>query len=761
MLFKKLIRTAWKYKAQFISMILMIAIGVGIFVGFNVEWYSLQEDINNYFDNTGFSDYRIVNEKGFSEEDLKKIQAIDGVDSATRFLSVNADVVTEGDHEKKLAVTVIDNYGGDSMSLYMVDGIEYDESLMGGWLNDMYAKENGIKPGDSVTVAVMNTEFEIPVMGTIKSSEYTICVADDEQLMPDYENFGYIYITPACIRNIAGTEFYTQINVISDLDKEDMEAKVDEALATTTMVLGKEENISYSESKGEMNEGRTMAGVLPVLFIAIAVLTMITTMSRLTANEKVQIGTFKALGFRDKRILWHYTSYGFFIGLVGIMLGVLLGYGVGYFIINPKGMMSTYIDLPSWKLYAPAFVWPVLAIVLGALTLISYLAVKKMLAGTAAEALRPLAPKKIVESRFEKSKLFHKLGFTNRWNFRDVSRHKTRSAMTLLGVLGCTLLITASLGMRDTVDGFKKMMYDDICNYSTKINLAEGTTNEAASSIAEKYDGDLIAESSVKVDGKPISCEVYDVSFDNIRFVNDDNRIFNLDDDGVYICMRLAEDYEIGSMISFSPYGSSEVYEARVAGYLRSMVTENICMTSAYAESIKLPYSFSGVYTSTELKDIEKSDIISGTQTKSSIMSAMDTFTSLMDQMVFILVAAALALGVVVLYNLGVMSYTERYRELATLKVVGFKDKKISGILISQNNWLTILGIILGLPLGILALRVLVEMLAGDYEMECVVSPVSCIFTIALTFGASLIVSYFVARKNKKINMVEALKGAE
>lgn len=118
-------------------------------------------------------------------------------------------------------------------------------------------------------------------------------------------------------------------------------------------------------------------------------------------------------------------------------------------------------------------------------------------------------------------------------------------------------------------------------------------------------------------------------------------------------------------------------------------------------------------------------------------------------------------LGVVVLYNLGVMSYTERYREMATLKVVGFKDKKIGKLLIGQNMFLSIAGVILGVPAGIGTLDYMLTALAGEYEMNLHISAKSIIISIALTFSMSLLVSLMVARKNKKIDMVEALKGAE
>ena len=142
-------------------------------------------------------------------------------------------------------------------------------------------------------------------------------------------------------------------------------------------------------------------------------------------------------------------------------------------------------------------------------------------------------------------------------------------------------------------------------------------------------------------------------------------------------------------------------------------------------------------------------------------MDSFDTFMELMNVMIFLLVVAAVVLGIVVLYNLGVMSYTERYREMATLKVLGFRDRKIGRLLISQNLWLTVLGILIGIPAGWAVLKYLLDALAGEYEMALVIGPVTYLVSVLLTFGVSLIVGLMVARKNRSIDMVAALKAEE
>ena len=756
MLIRKLFRTAWSYKSQFISMVIMIAIGVGIFLGFNMEWKSLEQDAFTFLKDTNYADFRIYSETGFTEDDIKAIQAIDGVDAATRYFNVNVGIKGT---KKSVALNVSQNYTVSTMLI--MDGAEYNEDSDGIWLSDKFAEVNGIQIGDELTFTYTGVEITGKVIGLVKSGENLICVADENQLMPDYEAFGFAYITPKTLKSALGSAFYPQINIISDMEKADLEEAIQKATGTTFLVTTKDEHYSYAGVVSEAEEGKTMGSILPVLFLAIAILTMVTTMHRIAANEKVQIGTLKALGFRDRKILLHYTSYGLMIGLIGLVLGVILGCLVAGLIISPTGMMSTYLDLPSWELIMPDFCIPVMAAMLVFLTLISYLSIKKMLKGTAADALRPYTPKAMKKSVIEKLPLWNKLPFGTKWNVRDVLRHKARSAMTLVGVIGCTLLLVGGLGMKDTMESFLDMLNTDISNYTTKIILSESATNEDSIALAKNVDGDWQASSGISYEGRTVTLDIYNSGVDKIGFITEDNQPMELTDDGVYLCLRLKDTASIGDTIEFSPYGSEEIYKVKVAGYLRSLVSECIVMTDAYAESVGVEYHINSVYTDTAAEDIESSAIISGKQDKKTIMDSYDTFMEIMNVMIVVLVIAAIVLGIVVLYNLGVMSYVERSRELATLKVLGFRDKQIGKLLISQNIWLTVIGVLIGIPAGVGVLYVLVTALVSEYELSLTLGLTTYVVSIALTFGVSLLVGVMVARKNKKIDMVEALKGAE
>ena len=233
MLFKKLLRTMGQYKAQFISMIIMIALGFGVFVGANMEWVSIEKNTSRLFEETGLADYKIYSSSAktggvtatFSENDLRKIKELDGVKDAARFFSVNADVTlvngekiktekdgTGKDKIPRAAITVTES---ESVSFFNVtNGEAYDVASEDKiWVSDKFAEEKEIKVGDTLTfgaVQGVSEPLEFKVAGLIKSGEYMVCVQDSTQLMPDYKMFGYAYITPAAYKKnlrIRGASF--------------------------------------------------------------------------------------------------------------------------------------------------------------------------------------------------------------------------------------------------------------------------------------------------------------------------------------------------------------------------------------------------------------------------------------------------------------------------------------------------------------------------------------------------------------------------
>lgn len=217
--------------------------------------------------------------------------------------------------------------------------------------------------------------------------------------------------------------------------------------------------------------------------------------------------------------------------------------------------------------------------------------------------------------KIEKTKLWKKLNFGTKWNLRDIMRHKARSIMTLFGIIGCTLLIIASFGMRDTMNNYVDVFYNKAINYNSKINLSDSATNEESIKLANDYEADFASINSVKVKDQTMTIEMYDIKYDRVKFLDQKMKFFKLENNGVYICDRVAEKFElkVGDEFEFTPYGEEKSYTVKVVGIIHT-ITEVAVMTLEYAKSIGFVYHINTLYT--DYQNIATSNLIPSVQTK-------------------------------------------------------------------------------------------------------------------------------------------------
>lgn len=751
MLKRKIIRTLLNYKAQMISMLLMIILGVGIFLGCNIEWYSIKTNRTNYYEDTGYPEYRIYKDS-FSLDELQYVKDFSDVKYATRALTVLGSL----NNNTYLMLNVLEDC--QNIKPFYIDGEVYSNEADGIYLSDLYAKENNIKLNDYLDIEAEGFKIHEPVKGLIKSSEYLICLKDSSQLLPNYKEYAYCYLSPKMITKYLGQAFYNTIYASSKLSTSDFEAEALNALGASITVLSYQDETGYSGSNGEIEEGKTMALLIPTAFILIAVLTMVTTMARISTNERIQMGVLKSLGFKRKKIARHYSLYGLIIGIIGTLIGCVLAYGIAYYIINPKGPMSTYLDFPSWHLYMPWY--SVLIVILLPITLgiISYLIVNSELKGTACETLKPKREKAVKASYIEKTKFFSKASFQTKWNIRDMLRHKARTIMSIIGVLFSTVLIFACMGMRDTVIDFKNTLYNENYNFENKLTLNSQISNTKALDLASKYEADYEANVAIKFNNKTVVLSIINNSRNLLGIVDEKENRLELKDGGVYVCRRIKDDgYKINKEIDFNLYGSKEIISSKVIGVCLSM-TEGIYMTENTANELGISYKIQTLYTNL---NVMVDSNVSSITTKTELLSAFNTMMEMMDSMIWILILASAILAVVVLYNLASLGYIEKIREMSTLKVIGFTNKKIAKILVVGTIWITVMGLIIGLPLGAYLLDILLRALAGEYEMNMAFGYLSYIVGIVVPFLVSLVTIYLISKKTKKLDMVSALKERE
>jgi putative ABC transport system permease protein len=316
---------------------------------------------------------------------------------------------------------------------------------------------------------------------------------------------------------------------------------------------------------------------------------------------------------------------------------------------------------------------------------------------------------------------------------------------------------------------FIKLQFEDLYNFNYKLSLKENLSDDEIKVLEENYGEYTSLTLGIEIKDENGEREqnnafVTDAG-DYIRFQDNDNNFIKLDsNDGIYVTYKLAEikGYKIKDTITWHIYGDNTYYESKIVGFNKDPQNQNISMTREYLESLGVKYTPDSIYTNEDLSKTSEIKNVEVVQDIESLKASIRQMLSMMKEMIVIIIAFAILLGAVIIYNMGILSYSEKQYQFATLKVIGFKDKKIEKIYIMQNNWIAIVSIILGLPIGnYLTNWIFREALDENYDFGAHINLSTYIIAAIGTFLVSYIVSKFLSKKIKKIDMVTSLKGNE
>ncbi|MGN0521078.1 MAG: ABC transporter permease, partial [Eubacterium sp.] len=506
-----------------------------------------------------------------------------------------------------------------------------------------------------------------------------------------------------------------------------------------------------------------MGAVFPIAFLLIAVLAIITSMNRLINNQRTQIGTLKALGFSKAKITIHYVNYGFWVSLIGSVLGCVAGPLTLPYLFYDS--MSCYYTLPEWKTgFDISFILVAAATVL-ACTLTTFFTVFGMLGDTPATTLRPKAPKNFKLTKIEKSKLWGKSNFNFRWNWRNFIRGKARTIMGIVGTVSCMALLVCAFSMYDCMDDMEKWMYNEIQVSQTRLTLDSSSSVSDAENIAKEVDGELIMTDAIEVraNGKKKTQTVTVVDGSGCFYITDTNRKqITPDDDTIALSFKTVQALGLkeGDEFEWHIYTSDKWVKSKITVISKTPMNQGMVITRNTLE--KLGYDFTPTYVDTlnSLTDYQN-EHISNVLTADEMHNFWDNYMETMNLMVGILILFALILAVIVLYNLGQLTFTEKERENATLKVIGFSTGKILSLNLSQNLIFAVIGVIFGTPCGLWLVKAMVDSAGDEFDMMIKISIPSFLICAAITIGVSLLVSLMFAKNIKRLDMVSSLKGVE
>ena len=789
MLNKKMFRDIRKNLSQFITIFLMIMIGIMAYSGIKSYMDGMTKTADKFYSENNLFDLNVM---GYlNHDDLKTIKKMDNVDDAELKLSVTATT----DNDKTLLLNFIES--NNISKFYVFEGESFDFNKSGIWLDNFYCIENNINVGDTVLVKYDGMELHEKVLGKINVPDHLYDTRDESELYPDRKEFGFAYmstneITEDYIKSLVMKELNITDekifdNVMTDFNykdyipfssimvdvadvsnKDSVKNNIEDEIENAKAIIDAKDTVSYVTYQGEIDEGKTYVGVFSGIFLFIAMLSVITTMTRVVKNQRLQIGTLKALGFSNNKILLHYIGYGFWISIFASIVGLVLGYFIiGNVFIN---LEMDFFEIPNGHPAMNMFSYYVALIVIGIVALITYITGRSILRENPAESLRNKIPSvKGNVLNITKKRFFKKLSFSSKWNIRDILRNKMRTFMGLAGVVGCCTLIVCALGMLDSMNFFVKLQFEDLYNFDYKLNIKENISDTELQVLFDKYGDNTSQSLGIEIkdeNGKRESNNIFVTDAgDYVRFVNNKNKIINKPtDNGVYVTYKLAstKGYKIGDEVTWHIYGDNTYYTSKIVGFNKDPQNQNITMTRGYLESLGIDYKPDTVYTNIDLSKINDIKNVETIQNIDSLTEGMTGMLSMMKTMLVLIIGVAVLLGGIIIYNLGILSYSEKEYQFATLKVLGFEDKQIKNIFIKQNNWIAIVSIIFGLPMGFYLTDWLFKTAIEEhYDFGASITSMTYIISAIGTFLVSYAVSRFLARKIKNIDMVSSLKGNE
>lgn len=545
-------------------------------------------------------------------------------------------------------------------------------------------------------------------------------------------------------------------------------------------------NPGYTGYGQDAERMANLASVFPVIFFLVAALVCLTTMTRMVEEQRVQIGSLKAMGYSGLAISRKYLLYGLLPSLTGGVFGLVIGY-----ILFPKMIFTAYqimYQMPNIELraYGGISAYSLLAAV-ACTTIATLWACLATLRETPASLMRPRTPKAGKRVFLEYIKpLWRKMSFTHKVTARNLFRYQKRFWMTVIGIGGCTALIIAGFGMRSSLLFTMSRQYDDLFHYSAQVTLSSNVLPEERQAVEDFLAGDSRVVNDVPCTAS--SATVITSSYSTTAYVEvmeagEIGKVIDLldcktgepitmEDTGVYIDQKLSELLKVSVGDTFFLDGDARG-DMTVAGIYEHYTGHFIYMTPSYYEQTLHADSEPNAYLMNFTSDdtdtcnaiFEKLLSMNGVVTTSRMRDTQDTYMHSMERVDFvvvIIILAAAALAMVVLFNLSNINITERQRELATIKLLGFYDKEVSAYVYRENIVLTVFGILMGCFMGHWLHIYLVRSTEIDLMMfGRQTAPSAYVYAAILTMLFSVLVNVLAHFKMKKIDMVESLKSAE
>lgn len=765
MLMRKMFRDIRSNAGQFISIVLLSALTLLMFTSFKSSDIGAVTAMDKFFKECNQGKGWIYGEN-LSDDQLEEIEQLSGVKEAQFRTRLKGEIADQGKAELDLFLEdenlvsrpkVIE---GKQIDLNDKDAI---------WISEKFAKIWGLKPGDEFKYEINGETINKKIAGLIALPEY-IYIKADKDVETNLKNLVYAVTAK---KGHPNHEYIPNTEIIFTSDIEDvmsLERSIKDKLdGKYSVFIDKKSIPGIQRFLDEIEQHEQFSFVFSAIFVLITMLVIITTMKRIVEQQRTQIGILNALGMKRRKIEWHYISYSFFSSTVGGIIGAILG-------VEVVGKLYTYTfaqfyTLPGWGIGTDKTFVICLLIVVAICISSSYLSCRKLLKVEPAEALRPASPKTGKRSIFEKLSFWDRLSFSMQYNLRDVSRYKLRALMGVLGTMFGMMFMVCAFSCFTTIDKTVDWNFNKIAKYNSEANFEKNISIGEAERLAKKYDGELLMNAKIEL------AKTKDAAFDekkegvllvheNKGLVNATNKkleIEKIPEGTVSVSMKIADrlGIKVGDTVYWHLYDKDKWVKSKVGMINRNPTTYGITMDRADFESLdEYKYKPNELVSMKKINKTE-SGYITSAHTKKEIMKAFNETMEIINVMFAILLTFSSIFVLIVLYNSGKLSFNERIREFATLKVCGLSSKKIRKILSQQNFIISVIGVATGAPLGKMMLQYMFDSNGDAWDYQVFVSARDYIASGACVLIIAILVSFMFSRKIKNLDMVTTLKGME
>ena len=829
---KNLLREIKRTFTKFLSIFAICALGVAFFAGIRATSPDMKEAGDRLYNTYNLSDISVISTSGLTADNIRDLESIEGIRAVRASLFVDAMARGTGEKEKNLRlysmpiklkseyaplIDLIPDYGIDTSPEYEMNGVEIVSGRMP--LNDTetaldYTLEGSLvkQLGDEITLTTSGGTVMLRVVGFIRSPMYISMFERGTSSIGNGTSDGFAYASGNAISSL-GTKlpvmsllntYYTRADIVIS-GKEGLSAYSDEYEALVNEVTDRIEdyastqsgtwyiqdrsgNPGYSDYSENTDRIAAVGDVFPLIFFIVAALVCLTTMTRMVEEQRIEMGTMKALGYGGWQIAMKYAVYAMSACISGGVVGAIIGFKLFPYVIMKAYSIMYYLGKLETP-YRADIAFMAIAAMAVCTAAATFSACYASLKEVPATLMRPKAPKAGRRVLLEKIPfIWKKLSFTSKVTVRNLFRYKKRFFMSVIGIAGSGALLVTAFGLNDSIFGIIEKQFGDIWQMDVQAYVYEAMPLADMQELLGKNPANDDFDSVMFCLDSQMECKNGGRSQSGVHLLGVESagsmagRInlhnggapVTLDDSGVVVTAKLAETLSIKAGDEINMRTGGEDHLMRVIGVADNYVYHYVYITAAYYETVfgkAMQYNgFMGNLKdglTDETMDAMSTQLLSDSRmytvrTIGSIYDSVWDSLSILNYVVLVLILGSGMLTFVVMLNLTNINIGERMRELATLRVLGFYDKEMYAYIFRENNALSVIGAFVGLVFG----KIMHLFVIRTCEVDMVMfvrsaKPLSYVYAFALTIAFSLIVNLLMRPKVRAIDMVESLKSAE